>query len=728
MASQDSTNKPLSLPRPFQQSGEFPAARSALALTGGAPPAGVDFGAAGQGLSGAPGLVPLLQALRRRWLLATTVALLGASAAAVGVWFILPPLYTASARLQVASRAPSRVLTHNEDETDFTLFKQNQVATITSAPVLTAALNKDEVKNLHLVRDQVNPISWLEKALKVDFLVSPEIMRVGLSGTEPDELAPLVNAVVDAYIQDIENKEKAKRSVLLAALKSNQVQEETKLRDRQKALRTMEQNLGLEDAATTQTKLTARLTELAQMKKEQRELQFKINDARGVSLVQIETHAKQDQSVMELVKRRGEVQKTIAEIRRTAQPHLQAELLDGPNRELEALNKAYAAVLRDLRPSIEKELRAQGDTAVAQLQRQEAALLADIGRLEEETKRIKRASVEVESARRTIDQTETALNELGKQIATLVVEPALGKRVMKTQDADTPRTRDLTRSALFAGAGGVGVFGLLLFGVALLEYRVRRINAVDEVVHGLGLPLVGTLPALPARARRPLPSGAEGKDLLWQSVMNEAVDAIRTLILHAARSETLQVVMVTSASGGEGKTSVASHLAASLARAWRKTLLVDGDLRNPAAHHLFDLPLEPGLSEVLRGEVTLADAIRPTPLSRLWLMPAGNCDSHAVQALAQEGVKAQFAQLKQQYDFIIVDSCPVLPVADSLLLGQHVDAVVFSILRDVSRMPAVNAAQKRLSALGIRTLGAVVIGASGDAGSTRYEYPGMASR
>jgi capsular exopolysaccharide synthesis family protein len=167
---------------------------------------------------------------------------------------------------------------------------------------------------------------------------------------------------------------------------------------------------------------------------------------------------------------------------------------------------------------------------------------------------------------------------------------------------------------------------------------------------------------------------------------------------------------------------VASHLAASLARAWRKTLLVDGDLRKPAAHQQFDLPLEPGLSEVLRGEVSPEDAIRPTTLSRLWLMPAGHWDSHAVQALAQDAVKAQFAKLKQQFDFIIVDSSPLLPVTDPLLLAQHVDAVLFSILRDVSRMPTVHAAQQRLAALGIRTLGAVMIGAGGEADGLSYQH------
>ena len=195
------------------------------------------------------------------------------------------------------------------------------------------------------------------------------------------------------------------------------------------------------------------------------------------------------------------------------------------------------------------------------------------------------------------------------------------------------------------------------------------------------------------------------------------------MLLHAARTEKLHTVMVTSALGGEGKTSLASQLAASLARAWRKTLLIDGDLRNPAAHKLFDVPQEPGFCEVLRGEAAVNDSVRPTSLSRLWIMPAGQWDAHAVQALAQENVHDLFEQLKQQYDFIVVDSSPVLPVADALLLGQHVDGVLLSVLRDVSRTPAVYAAQQRLNNLSIRTLGAVVIGDPGGPGSLAYQYP-----
>jgi len=144
-------------------------------------------------------------------------------------------------------------------------------------------------------------------------------------------------------------------------------------------------------------------------------------------------------------------------------------------------------------------------------------------------------------------------------------------------------------------------------------------------------------------------------------------------------------------------------------------LLIDCDLRNPAAHGAFDVPLEPGLCEALRGEIEFEEGIRPTRNSRLWLMPAGRCDSHALQALAQDEVRGVFERLKRHYDFIIIDAAPVLPVADALLIGQHADAALFTILRDVSRVPAVHAAQQRLTTLGIRMLGAVVIGEKTDA-------------
>jgi capsular exopolysaccharide synthesis family protein len=180
--------------------------------------------------------------------------------------------------------------------------------------------------------------------------------------------------------------------------------------------------------------------------------------------------------------------------------------------------------------------------------------------------------------------------------------------------------------------------------------------------------------------------------------------------------------MVASALKGEGKTSLASHLATSLARARRRTLLIDCDLRSPAIHRMFDVLSEPGVCEILRGQAALADAIQPTIAEGLSIIPAGRCDSQAIQALAQGNLGSIFDELKQQYDYIVVDTAPVLPVADSLQVCQHVDAVLFSVLRDVSRLPKVYAAYERLATLGVRMLGAVVAGTRCEHYASSYAY------
>ncbi len=182
------------------------------------------------------------------------------------------------------------------------------------------------------------------------------------------------------------------------------------------------------------------------------------------------------------------------------------------------------------------------------------------------------------------------------------------------------------------------------------------------------------------------------------------------MLLQAARNDGVRIVMVTSAGNGEGKTSLACQLAASLGRAGRRTLLIDGDLRNPAAHVQFGVPLTPGFAEALRGEIDPDDAIKPTSVANLSLFPGGQCDLAAIQGLVQDEVQTLFYHLKEEYEFVILDVSPVLPVADAMMIGQYADAVLFSVLRDVSKLPQVYEAQQRLAALGIRMLGAVVSG------------------
>ncbi|MEX0714327.1 MAG: hypothetical protein WD278_18470, partial [Pirellulales bacterium] len=130
----------------------------------------------------------------------------------------------------------------------------------------------------------------------------------------------------------------------------------------------------------------------------------------------------------------------------------------------------------------------------------------------------------------------------------------------------------------------------------------------------------------------------------------------------------------------------------------------------------------PGVCDLLRGQALLSDCIQPTRAPNLSLLPAGACDDQSLAALARPELAELFDQLKAGFDFVIVDCSPVLPVVDALLVGRHVDAALFSVLRDVSRAPKIQAAHDRLTALGIRVLGTVVTGKEDNSYRPDYRY------
>jgi len=260
-----------------------------------------------------------------------------------------------------------------------------------------------------------------------------------------------------------------------------------------------------------------------------------------------------------------------------------------------------------------------------------------------------------------------------------------------------------TQRYTIAALGGIGAFCATCYLVALIEFRKRRLNSPTDVDEGLGVRVLGVLPPIASRsAMRP------GSPIAMQ--LSESIDNVRATLMHDSTSRSRQVVLVTSPATMEGTTTVASHLALSFTRAGRRTLLIDGDLREPALHKLFGMPVEDGFSEVLRSEIDIADAIRPTNTEGLWLLPAGLCDMDVIHALATDQLQPIFEKLRAEFDFIVIDAPPVLGLADTLSMGQHVDGVILTVLRDHSEVRKIYQATELLRDLGIRLLGSVVNG------------------
>jgi hypothetical protein len=187
---------------------------------------------------------------RRRWLVGIVVCgTLLAGAGAYGAYTLRetgrkPP--TARAALYLEKRAP-RLLTGEAppaSREDFEDSRRAQAAMVKSRMVLNTALRQLQARDLPVLREQADPLPWLERSLRVDFDLAPEIMRVSLEGGKPDGLAEILNAVVAAYLQEIVEKERNERNIRLEALKKLHTNYETVLSDKRKTLRRLATSVG----------------------------------------------------------------------------------------------------------------------------------------------------------------------------------------------------------------------------------------------------------------------------------------------------------------------------------------------------------------------------------------------------------------------------------------------------------------------------------------------------
>jgi capsular exopolysaccharide synthesis family protein len=170
----------------------------------------------------------------------------------------------------------------------------------------------------------------------------------------------------------------------------------------------------------------------------------------------------------------------------------------------------------------------------------------------------------------------------------------------------------------------------------------------------------------------------------------------------------LRVLVVTSAVSGEGKTTLSGNLAISLTRAGFRTLLIDGDMQAPSAHVLFDVPEAPGLCELLRGEGDLSKAIRPSPIPGLSILPAGHWTISTRQSLVGDRWRLLKKELESKFDFVVLDTSPLLLVSDAMLLAREADGVILSVLLGVSQISRVAETVNRLHAIGAELAGVVV--------------------
>ncbi|MCA9247239.1 MAG: CpsD/CapB family tyrosine-protein kinase, partial [Planctomycetales bacterium] len=206
------------------------------------------------------------------------------------------------------------------------------------------------------------------------------------------------------------------------------------------------------------------------------------------------------------------------------------------------------------------------------------------------------------------------------------------------------------------------------------------------------------------------------------SSRSESYRAVRTALYFSTRGEEHTVFQVTSPNAGDGKTTLASNLAISFAQTGDRTLLIDADLRKPRVHRLFALDAENGLAAVIDGAVDVADAIVESAVPGLHLLPAGKTPRNPAELLTKPRFQELINLVRDQYDYVIVDTPPLLAVTDPCVVAPRVDGVLLTIRITKQGRPQAERAKAILSSLKTKLLGVVVNDADDALRGAGYGY------
>ncbi len=218
-------------------------------------------------------------------------------------------------------------------------------------------------------------------------------------------------------------------------------------------------------------------------------------------------------------------------------------------------------------------------------------------------------------------------------------------------------------------------------------------------------------------------------DLRPDSVPAEMFRTLRTNLSFSLVDRERSAIVVTSPLAEEGKTLVTSHLGLAFARAGKRVVVVDADFRHPSLHHYLGVPNGAGLSEVLLGDVPLADAlmkiqIDDDPPTTMFLLTTGRRPPNPAELLGSRRMATTLAALKEAAELVIVDCPPIVPVTDAGVLAPATDGAVIVAASGITRRNALQRAVELLEKTGTNVLGVVLNFLSGsDAAGHYYPYP-----
>jgi capsular exopolysaccharide synthesis family protein len=275
------------------------------------------------------------------------------------------------------------------------------------------------------------------------------------------------------------------------------------------------------------------------------------------------------------------------------------------------------------------------------------------------------------------------------------------------------------------------VLGLLLaVGVAFfLEYMDATVHTPQQVWAAVSLSTLGVVPHLKSLTDRYEPGFSSNgqprrlsprktddlsKELVVArdhlSIIAESYRSIRTALLLSQAERPPKVILVTSPCPGDGKTVTTLNLGIALAQSGKKVLAIDGDLRKGRCHHLLHMRNDGGLTNVLTGHLDIKESIQETSIDNFYLLPRGALPPNPADLLMAQKMRDTLKELRDSFDFIVIDSPPVIAVSDAAVLSAICDGVALVFNGQTTTSASARHALERLDRIGARILGVILNG------------------
>ena len=353
------------------------------------------------------------------------------------------------------------------------------------------------------------------------------------------------------------------------------------------------------------------------------------------------------------------------------------------------------------------------------------AIRAEIhGRFTEDLDAARRSEIDrlaMANVRSNLERQRTLFNTVVDQLKQMQLAGDFSG--ITAQVVDPPSTAPVRPATTLVLAVALVVGLILGIGAALVAEQLDpRLRSVEEIRQVVSVAVLGQIPQLPARGLATLGGLGMLSHAMPRSPVAEGFRVVRTNLDLRRRRRPCQVILVTSPVPGDGKSTTASNLAISLAHAGRRVLLIDADLRRPRLHAIYGLPRESGLTEILGGHLPIHQGRQATAVRNLDLVCAGSEIPNPAELLTSPFLGEFLKAASEVYEEVIIDSSPLLTVADAAILGSLADGILLVIRAAAIRRQDAVRSIELLSAIGTPTLGIVINGADRQLGGYGYGY------